>query len=96
MNHWLAQPAAMPRIQHEGIVKLLAADFADDATIRASLAGLRRELELASERLEVMEERAPSLPHRSRYLRLINDYGRRSLDTQREWLDEVERELGKG
>ena len=93
LTDWLARPAAMPRVQNEGIVKLLAADFADDATIRASLAGLRRELDLASERLEVMEARTPSLPHRSRYLALINDYGRRSLDTQRQWLDDVEREL---
>jgi PadR family transcriptional regulator AphA len=95
LTEWLAQPAAMPRIQHEGIVKLLAADFADDATIVASLTGLRRELELAYARLEVMEQQAPSLPHRARYLKLINDYGRRSLDSQRDWLDAVERELGK-
>src|SRR6266516_5394634 len=64
LEEWLALPAAMPRIQHEGIVKLLAADFSDDATIKASLAGLRSELEHAYERLEVMEQRAPSVPHR--------------------------------
>jgi DNA-binding PadR family transcriptional regulator len=93
LTDWLAQPAAMPRVQHEGIVKLLAADFADDATVRASLAGLRAGLERAYRRLEVMEQRAPSVPHRARYLRLINDYGRRSLDAQREWLDAVEEEL---
>ena len=45
--------------------------------------------------LEEMERRAPSVPHRARYLRLINDYGRRSLDAQREWLDAVQQELGK-
>ena len=28
-----------------------------------------------------------------RYLRLINDYARRSLDAQREWLDAVQEEL---
>jgi hypothetical protein len=40
-----------------------------------------------------MERRAPEVPHRTRYLRLINDYGRRSLDAQREWLDAVEQAL---
>jgi PadR family transcriptional regulator, regulatory protein AphA len=94
LTQWLAEPAAMPRVQHEGIVKLLAADFADDATIKASLAGLRSALDRAYENLEEMERRAPALPHRTRYLRLIDDYGRRSLDAQREWLDAVERELG--
>ena len=90
LTDWLAQPAAMPRVQHEGIVKLLAADFTDDATIRASLAGWRAGLEQAYERLEVMERRASEVPHRTRYLELINDFGRRSLDAQREWLDAVE------
>jgi PadR family transcriptional regulator AphA len=93
LQEWLAQPAAMPRIQHEGIVKLLAADLSDDATIRASLAGLRGELERAYQNLAVMERRASSVPHRTRYLELINDYGRRSLDAQREWLDAVLQEL---
>ena len=95
LSQWLALPAAMPRIQHEGIVKLLSADFSDDATIQASLAGLRSELEDARQNLQKMEQRAPSVPHRARYLRLINDYGRRSLDAQLEWLDAVQRELDR-
>jgi len=37
----------------------------------------------------------PGQPHRARYLRLINDYGRRVLDAERAWLDDVERELGR-
>src|SRR5512132_2491469 len=55
LSQWLAVPAAMPRIQHEGIVKLLAADFSDDATIQASLAGLRNEIEHAYRNLEERE-----------------------------------------
>jgi hypothetical protein len=43
----------------------------------------------------VMERRGPSVPHRARYLSLINDYGRRSLDAQRDWLAAVERELDR-
>lgn len=34
LTAWLAEPAAMPRVQNECVVKLLAADFSDDATIR--------------------------------------------------------------
>jgi PadR family transcriptional regulator AphA len=93
LTEWLAQPAAMPRVQHEAVVKLLAADLSDDATIRASLAGLRSGLERGYQNLDVMERRAASLPHRTRYLQLINDYGRRSLDAQREWLDAVQEAL---
>jgi DNA-binding PadR family transcriptional regulator len=41
LSQWLALPAAMPRIQHEGIVKLLAADFSDDARRPAQRARAR-------------------------------------------------------
>ena len=94
LTAWLAEPAAMPRVQNECIVKLLAADFSDDATIAASLAGVRAGIERAYQDLEEMERRALEIPHRTRYLRLIDDYARRSLDAQREWLDAVQEELG--
>ena len=89
----LAEPAAMPRVQNESMVKLLAADFSDDATIAASLAGLRVGIQRAYQDLEEMERRALQIPHRTRYLRLIDDYARRSLEAQREWLDAVQEEL---
>jgi DNA-binding PadR family transcriptional regulator len=94
LTGWLTEPAGLPRVQHEAIVKLLAADFSDDATILASLSGLRQGIADARARLGPMTERVEQLPHRTRYLRLINDYARRSLDAQSEWLDHVERELG--
>jgi DNA-binding PadR family transcriptional regulator len=93
LRAWLAQPAAMPRVQHEALVKLLAADFSDDATIVASLAGLRDGINDAYASLKVLTERAEQIPHRTRYLRLINDFGQRSLDTLSAWLDHVEHEL---
>ncbi len=93
LSAWLAEPAAMPRVQNECVVKLLAADFSDDATIAASLAAVRADIQRAYRDLEEMERRAVEIPHRTRYLRLINDYARRSLDAQREWLDAVQEEL---
>jgi Virulence activator alpha C-term len=83
----------MPRVQNECVVKLLAADFSDDATIAASLTGVRASIERAYQDLEAMERRALQIPHRTRYLRLIDDYARRSLNAQREWLDAVQEEL---
>ena len=93
LRAWLAQPAAMPRVQHEALVKLLAADFSDDTTILASLAGLRDGINDAYASLKVLTARAEQIPYRTRYLRLINDFGQRSLDTLSEWLDHVEHEL---
>jgi PadR family transcriptional regulator, regulatory protein AphA len=93
LRAWLAEPAAMPRIQDEAALKLLAADFADDATVLASLAGLRTHIAAGQAEMEAMEERLQEIPHRTRYLRLLNDLGRRTYETQLAWLDHVEREL---
>jgi len=92
---WLAEPAPMPRVQNEAAAKLLGADFSDDATILASLGTLRAQLNDRYEDLEEMERRAQEIPYRTRYLRLLNELARRTLDTQREWLEHVEEELRK-
>lgn len=96
LKAWLAEPAAMPRIQNEAAVKLLAADFADDETILASLAGLREEIANGYHEAAEMAARAEQIPHRTRYLSLLNELRRRTLDAQRDWLDCVEQRLGGG
>jgi DNA-binding PadR family transcriptional regulator len=96
LRAWLAEPAAMPRIQNEAAAKLLAADFADDETILASLAGLREDIANGYQEAEEMAARAAQIPHRTRYLSLLNELRRRTLDAQREWLDHVEQQLGRG
>lgn len=96
LRAWVPQPAAPPRIQHEAAVKIAAADFVDDdAAVLRSLAGLREHLESGYRSLENMEARVDDLPQRAKYARLLNGLARRVLDAQREWLDEVERELGE-
>ena len=75
---WLGEPTAFTRIQCEAIVKVLASDLTDDASVAAG------------------EELIPDLPHRARNLRLVHRYGRAMLDLHRQWVDEVERELGGG
>jgi DNA-binding PadR family transcriptional regulator len=94
LKAWLAQPAAMPRIQNEAAVKLLAADFADDDTVLASLAGLHEQITQGYQEAEDMATRAAAIPHRTRYLALLNDLRCRTLDAQREWLEHVQNELG--
>jgi len=93
LTAWLSQPAGMPRVQNEAAAKLLAADFADDRTVLESLVGLRDQINTGYQRVSEMERHAEQVPHRNRYLRLLNELARRTLDTQREWLDHVEQEL---
>jgi PadR family transcriptional regulator AphA len=95
LTTWLAQPAAKPRIQNEAAAKLLGADLSDDETVLASLSPLKSEIESGYRDLKEMERRAEEITHRTRYLRLLNDLARRTLDTQREWLEHIEHELNK-
>lgn len=93
LRAWIAEPATLPRIQHEAIVKLLAADLSDDATVRASLTAMRADIADAYAELDTAEAIAGTIPHRERYLRLVHDLGRKLLAAHEAWLDDVEREL---
>lgn len=94
LRSWVAEPARLPRIQHEAVVKLLAADIVDDATVLESLEAMRADIADVAARLDVAEAVAATLPHRERYLRLVHALGRRILAAHLDWLDDVERELG--
>jgi len=94
LREWLGTPAAFPRIQNEGVIRLLGAEFADDATVLEGLRGLREEIAAGRAWLERAAEIEPTLPHRNRALRLNRRLASRMLDAQEAWLDEVEAEFG--
>jgi DNA-binding PadR family transcriptional regulator len=94
LRDWLGRPSSLPRVQHEAVVRVLAADLAGEADVLASLAALREEAAATRPLLEAAVERAATLPHRERYLRLVHRLGELQLDAHERWLDEVERELG--
>jgi DNA-binding PadR family transcriptional regulator len=92
---WLPTPAPLPRIQNEATLHLLSADLlGDDAAIRDSLLAMRTELDEVAAELEASRGSEAAVPHRARYLHLINDLHERTVAMYRAWLDEVERELG--
>ena len=94
LRTWVATPAAPPRVQLEGVVRLLAAEWADDAAVLEGLRGLRGEIAAGRAWLERAAEIEPTLPERERALRLNRRLASRMLDAQEAWLDEVEAEFG--
>jgi DNA-binding PadR family transcriptional regulator len=94
LRAWLAEPAPFPRIQNEANIRLLAGDLIDDATIVASLTAMRTELDELERLVSEGEAVMPDVPHRARYLRLSFSLARRLITAHREWLDEIEDELG--
>ena len=91
---WMQEPARFPRIQHDAIVRLLAADIVGEEAVLDSLRALRAEIADISARREAAEAIAATIPSRERYLRLNHRLARRIVQAHTDWLDEVERELG--
>lgn len=97
LRRWCLQPPAAARIQNEAIVKLISGDIVgDDEALLAALLELRGALDELEAKLDRAQRRLEGLPHRTRYLVLTDNLGRRLLDAQRRWLDDLERELSGG
>jgi DNA-binding PadR family transcriptional regulator len=95
LREWLGRPSSLPRIQHEALVRVMAADLGSDEDVLASLGSLREDVAAKRELLEAAKERAATLPHRERRLRLVHRLGELLLDAHEQWVDEVEQELAK-
>jgi DNA-binding PadR family transcriptional regulator len=95
LREWLGQPSSLPRIQHEALVRVLSADLGRDEDVLASLVALREDIGAKRTLIDAAKERADTFPHRERYLRLVHRLGDLLLDAHEQWLDEVERELGR-
>ena len=93
LREWLRAPAGLPRLQHEAAMRIFAGDMLDNEEILRSLQQIRTDVEHMSEALATNIARAPGLPHRTRYLLLLQDLGHRLLRAHADWLDNVEREL---
>jgi DNA-binding PadR family transcriptional regulator len=94
LRRWALEPPAPPRIQNEAVPKLIAGDIVgDDEQLLRSLLALRGAIEEDQARLDEARTRLEALPHRRTYLLLVHELGNRLLQLQREWLDDVEREL---
>lgn len=94
LRRWIVEPPALPRIQNEAVVKLMAGDIlGDDARLVETLLTLRGELDRQEAKLRQARERLSALPHRKRYLLLIHELGEGLIRLQREWLDDVDSAL---
>jgi PadR family transcriptional regulator AphA len=97
LAEWVRTPAALPRMQHESIVRLLAADLVDTTAVLEGLRSLGPELEAALNHVREAREAAPEqLPHRARLLEVNHRYAEQLLGLQQAWLREAEKVLRDG
>ena len=95
LREWLGRPSSLPRMQHEALVRVLAADLGREEDVLGSLASLQEDVAAKRELLAAAKERAATLPHRERHLHLVHRLGDLLLDAHEQWLDEVEQELSQ-
>jgi DNA-binding PadR family transcriptional regulator len=86
-------PVSFTPLKSEPLLRLLIADLVGDDVTRESMATLRADVDDLLGRLDDADARAADLPHRSRYLLLVNAFLRRLLELHVQLVDDVEREL---
>jgi DNA-binding PadR family transcriptional regulator len=86
-------PVALTPVKSDPLLRLLVCDLVGEEVTRESLATLRADIEDLWGRLDDSERSAARLPHREKYLRIVNGFLRRLLELHLELVDEVDREL---
>jgi DNA-binding PadR family transcriptional regulator len=93
LRAWARTPVHFTPVKSELLLRLLIADLVGEAATRKGIAAIRDDIADLLDRLEEAEASAETLPHRRKYLRLVNGFVRRLFDLHLELVDQVEREL---
>jgi DNA-binding PadR family transcriptional regulator len=93
LREYARTPVSFTPLKSDPLLRLLIADLVGEAVTRRSMGALRDEVADIRSRLDDAERTARDVPHREKYLLLVNRFLRRLLDLHLELVDEVEREL---
>jgi DNA-binding PadR family transcriptional regulator len=96
LREYARTPVHLTPVKSEVLLRLLFADLVGEEATRASVATLREDLADLQRRLDESATAAEALPHRAKYLLLVNDFLRKLVGLHEELVDEVERELTPG
>src|SRR5829696_1091394 len=93
LRRYARTPVAFTPLKSEPLLRLLLCDLVGEEITRESLATVRDDIADIQERLNGSQRSATQLPHREKYLLLVNGFLRRLLELHLELVDEVEREF---
>jgi DNA-binding PadR family transcriptional regulator len=93
LREYARTPVAFTPLKSDPLLRLLICDLVGEDTTRQSMATLRDDIADIQLRLDDSENRAKQLPHREKYLSLVNGFMRRLLDLHLDLIDQVEEEL---
>ena len=90
---WAQTPVHFTPVKSELLLRLLIADLVGEAATRKGIVAIRDDIADLLARLQEVEASAETLPHRRKYLLLVNGFLRRLFDLHLEFVDQVEHEL---
>lgn len=93
LREYARTPVRLTPLKSEVLMRLLLTDLVGEEITRESVATLREDIADLKERLDESAAAGEALPHRQKYLALVNDFLRRFVDLHADLVDEVEREL---
>jgi DNA-binding PadR family transcriptional regulator len=94
LREYAQTPVEFTPLKSEPLLRLLLCDLVGEDVTRQSIATLRDDIADIQLRLDDTERSAGQLPHREKYLLLVNGFLRRLLELHLDLVDEVEQELG--
>jgi DNA-binding PadR family transcriptional regulator len=93
LNDYARTPVTFTPLKSDPLLRLLMCDLVGEDVTRQSMATLRDDIADIQLRLDDSERSATQLPHREKYLLLVNGFLRRVLELHLELIDQVEHEL---
>jgi PadR family transcriptional regulator AphA len=96
LREYARTPVEFTPLKSEPLLRLLICDLVGEEVTRESLATLRDDITEIEQRLQETERSAKQLPHREKYLLLVNSFLRRLLELHLDLIDDVEREFAPG
>ena len=93
VREYARTPVRLTPVKSDPLLRLLLCDLVGEPVTRASLATLRDDIADLKQRLSEVEATAQALPHRTKYLMLVNEFLQRYLELHLELVDQVERDF---
>ena len=93
LRRYARTPVAFTPLKSEPLLRLLLCDLVGEDITRESISTLRDDIADIQVRLDDTERSARQLPHREKYLLMVNGFLRQLLELHLHLIDEVEQEL---
>jgi DNA-binding PadR family transcriptional regulator len=93
LREWARTPVGFTPFKSDALIRLLATDLVGEDAVREGFDGLRDDLEDMRARVRAVAERAKTLPHREKYLRMGLDFVEGLICLYDNLVDEVDREF---